>query len=130
MAVMSSGKGELDAQHVEELHDSLAQQRPVHYVPRSEDERRMDKRVNLRLDLFVVSILALEFIVSPNISRPISKPEIIPILTMVTSFAESTKRTLVSSPPVLSSRMPIFLPTTFPIHSHSFRPPMCLCSQS
>ncbi|KAF7532239.1 hypothetical protein G7054_g8140 [Neopestalotiopsis clavispora] len=62
MAVMSSGKGELDAQHVEELHESLTQQRPVHYVPRSEDERRMDKRVNLKLDLFVVSILALEFI--------------------------------------------------------------------
>lgn len=62
---ITSGKVELDAQHVEELQESLTQQRPVHYVPRNDEEKRLDKRVNLKLDLFVVTILALEFIVGP-----------------------------------------------------------------
>ncbi|KAI4603060.1 hypothetical protein KJ359_005850 [Pestalotiopsis sp. 9143b] len=57
-----SGKVEFDAIHVEELQESLTQQRPVHYVPRNEEERRLDKRVNFKLDIFVVTILALEFI--------------------------------------------------------------------
>ncbi|KAK6196498.1 hypothetical protein LQW54_011491 [Pestalotiopsis sp. IQ-011] len=57
-----SGKVEFDAQHVEELQESLTQQRPVHYVPQNDEERRLDKRVNLKLDLFVVTIRALEFI--------------------------------------------------------------------
>lgn len=60
-----SGKVEFDAIHVEELQESLTQQRPVHYVPHNEEERRLDKRVNFKLDIFVVTILALEFIVGP-----------------------------------------------------------------
>lgn len=54
----------IGAEHLEVVQDDLANGRPVHYQPIAEQERSLDKRVNLKLDLFVVTILALEFIVS------------------------------------------------------------------
>lgn len=36
----------------------------THYQARNEQEKRLDRRVNLKLDLIVVSLLAIEFIVS------------------------------------------------------------------
>jgi hypothetical protein len=53
-----------EAKHIEAIQDSLIRGHPVHYQPRTDDDRRLDKRVNLKLDVFVVTILALGFIVS------------------------------------------------------------------
>ena len=35
-----------------------------HYVPATEEEKQLDKRVNMKLDAVVLSILAISFIVS------------------------------------------------------------------
>ena len=37
-----------------------------HYVPATDEERQLDKRVNMKLDAVVLSILAVSFIVSPG----------------------------------------------------------------
>jgi hypothetical protein len=57
-------KGAFDPKHIEIVQDDLVRGRAVHYRPQNEDEKRLDSKVNLKLDIFVVSILALEFIVS------------------------------------------------------------------
>lgn len=54
----------LDADALEVMLDEQARGRAVHYSPQTDEERRLDKKVNFKLDLCVVSILALEFIVS------------------------------------------------------------------
>lgn len=36
----------------------------THYEPTTEEEKALDKRVNLKLDFIVLSLLAIEFIVS------------------------------------------------------------------
>jgi MFS family permease len=55
-------KAHIDPEHLEIVQNDIAEQRQAHYRPQSEAETKLDKRVNLKLDLIVVSLLALEFI--------------------------------------------------------------------
>ena len=34
----------------------------THYVPSTEEERRLDKSINLKMDLLVISVLAIDFL--------------------------------------------------------------------
>ena len=64
-------KGIVEPEHLEIVQDNAAQLQPTHYRPQSDAERRLDKKVNLKLDLIVVTLLAVEFIVSaPSNSKP------------------------------------------------------------
>lgn len=64
-------KGIVEPEHLEIVQDNAAQLQPTHYRPQSDAEKRLDKRVNLKLDLIVVTLLAVEFIVSaPSRPRP------------------------------------------------------------
>jgi hypothetical protein len=56
-------KGAVCAEHIEILQDRVAQLQPTHYRPQTDAEKKLDKRVNLKLDLIVVMLLAVEFIV-------------------------------------------------------------------
>lgn len=60
-------KGIVEPEHVEILQNDVTRLEPTHYRPQSGDERRLDKRVNLKLDLIVVSLLATMFIVSETL---------------------------------------------------------------
>lgn len=62
-------KGILEPEHLEIVQDSAAHLQPTHYRPQSDAEKRLDKKVNLKLDLIVVTLLAVEFIVGAP-SRP------------------------------------------------------------
>jgi hypothetical protein len=46
------------------VQDNAAKLQPTHYRPQTEAEKKLDKRVNRKLDLIVVALLAVEFIVS------------------------------------------------------------------
>lgn len=64
-------KGIVEPEHLEIVQDNAAQLQPTHYRPQSDTERRLDKKVNLKLDFIVVTLLAVEFIVSaPSSSKP------------------------------------------------------------
>ncbi|KAI1851512.1 hypothetical protein JX266_002974 [Neoarthrinium moseri] len=60
--VFQDAKGTADARQVEIVQEDLARARQVHYRPQTDEERYIDRRVNFKLDLFVVVILSLEFI--------------------------------------------------------------------
>ncbi|KAI8301269.1 putative transporter [Colletotrichum sp. SAR11_240] len=55
-------KGDIDPEHLEIVQNDVAQQHQTHYRPVDDEEKRIDRRVNLKLDLIVVSLLAVEFI--------------------------------------------------------------------
>ncbi|KAK8104982.1 transporter [Apiospora kogelbergensis] len=55
-------KGELDSKHLEIVLDETARSVQTHYVPVTDEEKALNKRVNRKLDCFVLSLLALEFI--------------------------------------------------------------------
>jgi MFS family permease len=57
-------KGIADCEHLEIVQDNAAKLQPTHYRPQTEAEKKLDKRVNRKLDLIVVALLAVEFIVS------------------------------------------------------------------
>lgn len=57
-------KGIVETQHLEIVQENAAQLQPTHYRPQTDAEKKLDKRVNLKLDLIVVTLLAVEFIVS------------------------------------------------------------------
>jgi hypothetical protein len=57
-------KGIVDCEHLEIVQDNAARLQPTHYRPQTEAEKKLDKRVNCKLDLIVVTLLAVEFIVS------------------------------------------------------------------
>jgi hypothetical protein len=84
-----------------------------HYVPATEEEKHLDKRINAKLDAVVLSILAISFIVSKPANQPSDLPS--PVaqgpggctkLTGVNSSAASTRPMSVSLPPAASSRTP------------------------
>ena len=63
-------KGIVESEHLEIVQDNAAQLQPTHYRPQSDVERRLNKKVNLKLDFIVVTLLAVEFIVSaPSSSK-------------------------------------------------------------
>jgi sugar phosphate permease len=55
-------KSHLDPDHVEVVQSDIAQQHQAHYRPQNEDEARLDRTINRKLDFIVVSLLAVEFI--------------------------------------------------------------------
>ncbi|KAI9148221.1 putative transporter [Paramyrothecium foliicola] len=55
-------KADIDPEHLEVIQNDTARLQQTHYEPQSEAERVLNKRVNLKLDLIVVSLLAVEFI--------------------------------------------------------------------
>lgn len=57
-------KGVVELEHLEIVQDNAVTLQPTHYRPQSETEKRLDKSVNRKLDLIVVTLLAVEFIVS------------------------------------------------------------------
>jgi CMP-N-acetylneuraminic acid synthetase len=57
-------KGIVELEHIEIVQDNAAQLQPTHYRPQTDVEKALDKRVNRKLDLIVVTLLAVEFIVS------------------------------------------------------------------
>lgn len=64
-------KGIVEPEHLEIIQNNATQLQPTHYRPQNDAERRLDKKVNLKLDLIVVALLAVEFIVSAlSSSRP------------------------------------------------------------
>jgi hypothetical protein len=71
-------KVDLDPKHLELVQDAAVQQQSAHYTPQDDAEKRLDKRVNLKLDLIVLALLAVEFIVSQN---PYQDPRIVHSLT-------------------------------------------------
>lgn len=56
-------KGFVESEHLEVVQDNAATLQPTHYRPQSDAEKKLDKGVNLKLDLIVVTLLAVEFIV-------------------------------------------------------------------
>ena len=56
-------KGIVGAENIEIVQDRVAQLQPTHYRPQTDTEKKLDKRVNRKLDLIVVTLLAVEFIV-------------------------------------------------------------------
>lgn len=62
-------KSAIDLEHLEIVQDQAAQLQPTHYRPQSLTEKKLDRRVNLKLDFIVVSLLAVEFIVSIFFTR-------------------------------------------------------------
>ena len=70
-------KVDADLKHFEIVLESTARARAVHYEPQTDEEKALDKRINLKLDLIIVSLLSLMFIVrlrrketsSPHYSR-------------------------------------------------------------
>jgi hypothetical protein len=73
-------KQDIEAEEVE-LAQSRSRARQTYYVARTEEERRLDKRLNLKLDVVVVGILALMFIVC-------SAPNLLHFRTNYLSYAE------------------------------------------
>lgn len=59
-------KQDIEAEEVE-LAQSRSRARQTYYVPKTEEERRLDRKLNLKLDVVVVGILALMFIVSSTL---------------------------------------------------------------
>jgi hypothetical protein len=59
-------KQDIEAEEVE-LAQSRSRARQTYYVARTEEEKRLDKRLNLKLDVVVVGILALMFIVGASL---------------------------------------------------------------
>jgi hypothetical protein len=59
-------KQDIEAEEVE-LAQSRSRARQTYYVARTEEEKRLDKRLNLKLDVVVVGILALMFIVGSSL---------------------------------------------------------------
>jgi hypothetical protein len=57
-------KGIVDCEHLEIVQDSATKLHPTHYRPQTDAEKKLDKSVNRKLDLIVVTLLAVEFIVS------------------------------------------------------------------
>ncbi|KAF6793454.1 allantoate transport protein [Colletotrichum sojae] len=55
-------KANIDPEHVEEVQNNAYQLQQSHYRPQTDEEKSLDRRVNLKLDLIVVSLLAFEFI--------------------------------------------------------------------
>lgn len=94
-------KGIIEPQHLEIVQNNAAQLQPTHYRPQTDAEKRLDKRVNLKLDLIVVTLLAVEFIVS---SRP--APDLYGHHPDMRSFVASTRQMSDLSPPARSSKMP------------------------
>lgn len=93
-------KGIAEAEDIEIVQDRVAQLQPTHYRPQSDAEKRLDKRVNRKLDLIVVTLLAVEFIVCAVMSL-----HHFTLLTRPSSVA-STKQMSASSPPARLSKMP------------------------
>ncbi|KAI8286328.1 hypothetical protein K4K60_000509 [Colletotrichum sp. SAR11_57] len=60
--VLPHDKGDIDPEHLEIVQNDVARQHQTHYRPVDDEEKRIDRRVNLKLDLIVVSLLAVEFI--------------------------------------------------------------------
>lgn len=56
-------KGFVESEHLEIVQDNAATLQPTHYRPQSDAEKKLNKRVNLKLDIIVVTLLAVEFIV-------------------------------------------------------------------
>lgn len=54
---------EPDLKDVETLAPNRQAAQPTHYEPTTDEERTLDRRVNLKLDFLVLSLLAIEFIV-------------------------------------------------------------------
>ncbi|KAK8867381.1 hypothetical protein PGQ11_005959 [Apiospora arundinis] len=55
-------KGGIDSKHLEIVLDETARGVQTHYVPVTDEEKALNKRVNRKLDYFVLSLLAIEFI--------------------------------------------------------------------
>ncbi|KAF2017894.1 MFS general substrate transporter [Aaosphaeria arxii CBS 175.79] len=59
---IENGKASVDTVQLEIVQDAAAQLHQAHYVPQTEDEKKLNRRVNRKLDLIVVTLLAIEFI--------------------------------------------------------------------
>lgn len=66
----SREKGFVEAENIEIVQDRVAQLQPTHYRPQTDAEKKLDKRVNRKLDLIVVTLLAVEFIVCMHSMPP------------------------------------------------------------
>jgi hypothetical protein len=93
-------KSLVDLDHIDVVLDNAAQGKPVHYLPQTDEEKRLDRSVNFKLDCFVVSLLALEFIVGtwqPLLCHSLD----LALLTVspLSSSAASTRRMWASRPP-------------------------------
>ena len=65
---LEDDNADVDLKDVETL-DSPRRVLASHYEPTTDEEKALDKRVNLKLDFIVLSLLAIEFIV--RLSRPL-----------------------------------------------------------
>lgn len=119
-------KGIVEPEHLEIVQNNAAQLQPTHYCPQGDAERRLDKKVNLKLDLIVVTLLAVEFIVSA-FEFEFGSYEYI---ADKHSSVESTKQMWVLLQRARSSKMPIWLPMTSQIRSRFSRQPMSRCNLS
>jgi hypothetical protein len=57
-------KVKIDPDQVEIAQNAAVQGRSTYYKPQDYAEKKLDKRVNLKLDCIVLALLAVEFIVS------------------------------------------------------------------
>ena len=67
---LSGEEAAIDAKHldIETVRHGAARARATHYEATTDEEKRLDKKVNRKLDCIVLSLLAIEFIASA--SRP------------------------------------------------------------
>jgi len=61
---LSQEKARIDPEQIEIVQDAAVQGRSTYYKPQDDAEKKLDKRVNLKLDCIVLALLAVEFIVS------------------------------------------------------------------
>lgn len=62
-STLAQEKGLVETEQLEVIQRNSAQLKPTHYRPQDEAEKRLNKRVNFKLDCIVVLLLAAMFIV-------------------------------------------------------------------
>lgn len=60
---ISPEKGTVGPEHIENVQNDAVFPQQTHYKARNDEEKNLDRRLNFKLDLIVVSLLAIEFIV-------------------------------------------------------------------
>lgn len=118
-------KAFVESEHLEIVQDNAATLQPTHYRPQSDAEKKLNKRVNLKLDVIVVTLLAIEFIV-----RDPSVPDMHLWLSDQYSSVASTRLMSASWLQARSLKTPTCLQMTFPIRSRSSRQPTFRYSRS
>jgi hypothetical protein len=71
---VEKGEAEIDALEEsapEDLQKEVVEAKPRGYVAATDEERRLDKAVNLRMDIVIISVCAIDFLVHLELRSPL-----------------------------------------------------------